>query len=214
MPRKYHKETFDKISGEKRERLLAVATSEFAAKGFAGTNINHIASRARISIGSLYRYFASKEDLFLTVLDQGYQALDRILWEIIAAEGDLFEKIEKILRAAQSYSRDHPAIIQIYLGSTGEEGLAHLSKELSQKIESIAANYYRSLIASARTTGMVAPDVDERVAAFCLDSLFLILQFSYAYYRERIKIFAGENALDEDEHIIAGMMQFIRRALS
>ena len=128
---------------------------------------------------------------------------------------DRAKKRERILRAAIAYSRENPELIQIYLNST-TEGLAYMAEELSRKIETIAAQYYQSLIAAFRVKGLVASDVDEAIAAFCLDNLFLIVQFSYActYYKERLKIFSGKNAIEEDERMIKGMMQFIRRALS
>lgn len=215
MARKYYKETFERLSEEKRARILDAALEEFASKGFRETNINTIAAAAGISVGAVYKYFASKEDLILTVLDEGYRALDKILWEIIADEGDIFTKIERILRAAMNYSRQNPRIIQCYLSGT-TEGFAALSPDLSRKIETIAAQYYRSLIAAFRDKGLIAADVDESVAAFCLDSLFLIFQFSYActYYKERLKIFVDQNALQDDERMLQGLMQFIRRAMS
>lgn len=211
----YHTPTFERLSAAKRSRILKAASGEFASKGFQGTNVNTIAAAAGISVGAVYKYFASKEDLFLTVVDMGYSALDKILWEIIADEGDIFQKIERLLRAAIAYSRENPEIVQVYLNMT-TQGLAYLSRDLSGKIETIAAQYYQSLVAAFRAKGLVASDVDERIAAFCLDSLLLIFQFSYActYYQERLKIFVGPQAFDDDERLIRGLMQFIRRALS
>ncbi len=214
MERKFHKVTFDRIPEEKRERILAASLCEFAASGFKGTNISTIAKAAGISIGAVYKYFPSKEDLFMAVIDYGYQDLDKVLLEIIAGEDDIFIKIERILRAAMNYSREKPQVIQVYLHCTSE-GLPVLAKKISQKIETIAARYYRSLIADFRARGKVAPDVDEGVAAFCLDSLILVFQFSYActYYSERMRIFAGASAADEDERMINGVLQFIKRGL-
>jgi hypothetical protein len=63
---------------------------------------------------------------------------------------------------------------------------------------------------------VVDGELDPYVAAFCLDNLILMLQYSYTsqYFKERMKIFAGENALDEDERIITGIMKFVRGAFS
>lgn len=215
MTRKFHKETFDNISEEKRSRILRVATGEFAAKGFGSTNINTIASKAGISVGSVYRYFASKEDLFLTLAEQFYADLDEALWPIITDEGDIFEKMERIIVMAREHARGNPEITQLYLDCT-TEGLSEISRELSSKIEGISAQYYRSLIATAKTKGLVADDVDEAVAAFCVDSLFLVTQFSYSasYFKERMKVYISEDILDDDERVIKGMAQFIRRALA
>ncbi|MCP4133548.1 MAG: TetR/AcrR family transcriptional regulator [bacterium] len=212
---KYHKETFGKIPEDKQETILKAATTEFAKKGFNAANINIIAENAGISIGSMYNYFASKEDLFLTVIERGYNLLEKAISDVDLEAGDIFDKCENLLRAAQRYSKKYPELNQVYLDITSE-GLAHLSRKLSRKMETITALYYRTIINESKENGTVASEVDEYILSFCLDNLILLLQFSYTseYYRERMKIFAGENSLDEDERIIKGMMMFIRGGIS
>jgi TetR/AcrR family transcriptional regulator len=51
-----------------RERILAAAFQEFAAKGFAGARVDDIARRAAINKRMLYHYFGDKEELFREVL--------------------------------------------------------------------------------------------------------------------------------------------------
>src|SRR5438128_603491 len=51
-----------------RERILAAAFKEFAAKGFAGARVDGIARRAAINKRMLYHYFGDKEGLFREVL--------------------------------------------------------------------------------------------------------------------------------------------------
>ena len=51
-----------------RERILAAALKEFAAKGFAGARVDFIARRAAINKRMLYHYFGNKEQLFREVL--------------------------------------------------------------------------------------------------------------------------------------------------
>jgi len=213
--RKYYKEAFQKISPEKRKKIQNVAASEFAKHGLKASNINVIAKKAGVSIGSMYNYFSSKEDLFLTVMDYGYQVLEQVISEIDLEKGDIFDKIERLLRAAQKYTKEYPELNQIYLDITSQ-GLSHLSILLSRKMETISALFYRSLLAESKTTGIVDPEIDEYVASFCLDNLILLLQYSYTtdYFRERMKIFVGDNAADHDEKIIQGIMYFIRNALS
>jgi len=53
----------------KRERILAAAKSVFAEKGFAGTAVADIATRAEIGKGTVYEYYKSKEDLFFAVFE-------------------------------------------------------------------------------------------------------------------------------------------------
>lgn len=55
---------------DKREEVLKIASETFLGKGFDGTSINVMAREAGISKESIYRYFGSKEDLFMSVIDR------------------------------------------------------------------------------------------------------------------------------------------------
>lgn len=51
-----------------RQRILAAALEVFAAEGFVGATMSTIAARAGLGAASLYRYYASKDDLFAAVI--------------------------------------------------------------------------------------------------------------------------------------------------
>ena len=210
----HHKPAFGNLSIEKRKKILMAAAREFSAKGFSSANINIIAKRAGVSIGSMYNYFDSKEGLFLTLNDLSSHLIRTILATTALEEGDLFLKYEKLLRAVQVYARLYPEFNQIYQELTSE-GLSHLSPSLSHSLEGMTATYYRTLICEARKNGEISKDVDEFTASFCMDNLLAMLQYAYSsrYYSERMKIFAGDDALENDEKMIQGIMTFVRRAL-
>ncbi len=215
LKEKRYKETFEKISQEKREKIIQIAVSEFASNGFRGANINVIAKKAGISIGSMYNYFATKEDLFLTCMDEGYKLLEDAIGSVSLDNKDLFGKLEELVRAAQRFARQYPEIHQLYLDAT-TEGLSDLSRQVSRKIENISAVFYKEEIDHAKKQGLVREDIDTRVACFCIDNIILLTQFSYTseYFKERLKIFIGEDALEDDERLVQGVMQFYRGALS
>jgi AcrR family transcriptional regulator len=60
---------FEKLSPEKRERLLQAAATEFATHGYDDASMNQILEKAGVSKGAAYYYFDDKADLFITVLD-------------------------------------------------------------------------------------------------------------------------------------------------
>jgi AcrR family transcriptional regulator len=213
--RTYHKSTFDKIDEEKRARILDAALAEFSSRGFNAANINTIAKNAGISIGSMYTYFHSKEDLFLTVLDSGYAVIEESLRQIDLMNGSIFDKLEQILCYVQKYSRQYSLLNQAYLEAT-TQGIAHLSKKLSLKMETVSSQYYKAVLRAAQAEGVVDPDIDVEVASFCLDNIILLLQFSYSaeYYRERMKIFAGEHSPEQDERMGREIMYLLKKALS
>jgi len=54
----------------RREEILASARRVFATRGFRGTTIADIAEDAGIALGTVYLYFASKEDVFAALNQQ------------------------------------------------------------------------------------------------------------------------------------------------
>lgn len=55
---------------ERPQELLDAALSLFVEKGFAATRIDEVATRAGVSKGTLYLYYASKEELLKAVIAQ------------------------------------------------------------------------------------------------------------------------------------------------
>lgn len=55
-----------------REEILDVALAEFAANGYAGARVDEIAARTRTTKRMIYYYFASKEQLYIAVLERAY----------------------------------------------------------------------------------------------------------------------------------------------
>ena len=64
-------EQFEKIREEKRQQIMDAALELFAHIGFHSTSISKIAQSAGISKGLMYNYFDSKEDLVISIMDEG-----------------------------------------------------------------------------------------------------------------------------------------------
>ncbi len=212
---KFHKDTFDKTSADRRQKVLEVAINEFAAKGYNATSINDIAKNANISIGSMYSYFASKEDLFLSIVNNAYILLEKIIKDATENSSGIFDYIEQMLIAARVFAIQNPQLNQIYLDIT-TQALSQMSYKLSNKIETITSERFNNIIKQAQEEGGVSRGIDEKVIAYCIDNLLMMYQFSFSsdYYKERMKIFLGEERIDNIESVEQSIMKFIRTAIS
>jgi len=210
----YSTPVFQRLKEEKQTRILDTAALEFAHQGYVTANINHIARKAGVSVGALYKYFTTKENLFLAVCSRSVGSLSAALDRISGSGEDLFGKIEAILRLILEHSRANREMIILYQEFT-TQGNRELAARLSFQAESLSARYYAGLLAQAREEGVIAGDVDERMFAFCLDNLFMGLQFSYAseYYRNRMAIYVDPEIFLDDDRVIRETLRFIRRAL-
>lgn len=62
-------------SAERREQLIEISRTLFAERGFEGTSIEEIASRAEVSKPIVYEHFGGKEGLYAVVVDREVRQL-------------------------------------------------------------------------------------------------------------------------------------------
>ena len=206
--------TFERIPEDKRRRVLESAKRAFARHGYAGTNVNIVAREAGISVGSLYQYFRSKEDIFLALIESSHSLLASIIDDIFTRESTFMGRVEAILGVAVESSLKDPELLNLYIACTTEE-LGPMAAKLSSRIESVAAHRYREMVRAAISNGEIRADADPAAVSFCLDNLFLIVQFSFgsAYYRERLALFLGKQVSRRPRAVIDAVRDFIRHAL-
>lgn len=211
----FHKEAFDKIPEEKRKRILDAATTEFADYGFENTSIQQIAKKAEISVGSVYKYFENKEELFSMVVKEGLSSLEELLLTHSASDEDVIVKAEKVLKELLKFSKRHPQLIKLYCAVTTGNN-TEFSQMLAQRVESISAKVYTEVIKSAQKFGDVRSDIDPQFFAFLLDNIFMMLQFSTScdYYKERFKVYIGDDVENNEEKLLEQTLKFIKAAFN
>ncbi len=82
---------------QRRKEILAAAEKVFDAHGYASTTMDAVAAEARISKGSLYNYFESKQHLFEEVFKQTISGDVAFCEQLIAMDATAVEKIDKLL---------------------------------------------------------------------------------------------------------------------
>jgi len=87
----------------KRNEILEAASRVFAERDFHQVLIDDIASSARVGKGTIYRYFATKEDLYFSTILYGFDALSEGLERSLAAESSPLARLERIAREVISY---------------------------------------------------------------------------------------------------------------
>lgn len=61
--------TFFKLPEDKQKNIIEIAFQEFSENVYEKASIRNIIAKADISIGSFYRYFGSKDELYLFLID-------------------------------------------------------------------------------------------------------------------------------------------------
>ena len=98
-----------------RDAICAVAARFFADHGYHGTRLHEIAEYVGIQKASIFHYFASKEELFRAVLEEGHGQTEAIIRRALAAEGGWLERARGLLEAYVDLVSAHPEQAKILL---------------------------------------------------------------------------------------------------
>jgi AcrR family transcriptional regulator len=102
------KNTFSQISAEKRERVLGQAAKLFSEHGYTQTDMAQLAAKAGVSKGSLYTYFASKEELYLHVCRDGLERSREAIYGSLDSKADVYAQVEHIFTQDSSSAGPTP----------------------------------------------------------------------------------------------------------
>ena len=99
-------------AGERREQLITIARAAFAERGFDGTTIEEVASRAAVSKPVVYEHFGGKEGLYAVVVDREVTLLLTMMQEALS-DGGYRKLLEQAAVALLDYIEKHPDGFQI-----------------------------------------------------------------------------------------------------
>ena len=203
-----------KLTEEKLTEVLGAGISEFAEHGFHHASMSAIAGRAGISVGALYKYYADKEAFFLACLKKCLKDLDRVLMEVVEPRDHLLVYAERLIEALQKHAREQRACIRLYnrLAAGGIPG----GERLVEEIEGLTAKLYTGFMETAKRDGTARPDMDAGLFSFFFYNLLMMMQFSYTcdYYRERFRLYCGEDVLGQDAYVREELLKFFRSAFT
>ncbi|MCR5823861.1 MAG: TetR/AcrR family transcriptional regulator [Lachnospiraceae bacterium] len=203
---------YKKLDEETLNNLLETGIKEFAYKGFDKASIADIAKKSGLSVGVLYKYFADKDDFFISCIRYSLKLLDSVMKEVTGDGRDLIGNMEIAVRRLIEHARNHTEYYVMYHEITAG-GCRKFASMLAEEIETVSATVYTNLIENARSKGLVREDLDAKMFAFFFDNLLMMLQFSLSceYYKERMRIYCGGEPTDE--MLVKEMLRFMNSAL-
>lgn len=103
-----------KQSSNKSDRILDAAAELFATRPFHEVKLDDIAAAAKVGKGTVYLYWSSKEEVYLTVVRRGFAAvLERVEAELAARPRDGWGALEAIVGALVDFAFAYPGVYQI-----------------------------------------------------------------------------------------------------
>ncbi len=149
------------LESRRRTEILDCAATHFASSGFAATDVQVIANQLGIGKGTIYRYFATKEQLFLAAVERGLQELtaemDRTLEDAVE---DPVEQTRRAIRTYLGFFERRPEMAELFIQERAAFPLHHRPLYFSMKADNDRdcqhAAFWSRLVASGKVRPMPA----------------------------------------------------------
>ena len=143
---------------EKYKAILDAAVRVFARKGFYHARVSEIAREAGVADGTIYLYFQNKDDILISMFEDGMRTvIDRVRSEI-ENETDPLRKIKCFARAHLSLiedNKDMAEIIQVELRQSNKFMKEYRNEKFFEYIDLIS-----SIVREGQALGVIRPDVE------------------------------------------------------
>lgn len=133
-----------------RSQLLDAAEEVFGRQGFNDATLKEIAELAEFSVGSVYSFFTSKEDLYLSVFTRRGDAFLPALAAVVAGAGTALERLHRLVDFEVEFFRAHPHFGRLWL-RTGRVGFPLFSDRTVD--EALRENFTTAMSLQARLIG-------------------------------------------------------------
>jgi TetR/AcrR family transcriptional regulator len=170
-------------SAASRRRLVKAAAAEFAARGFAGANVDRIARAARVNKAMIYYHFTSKAALYREILRDMFEAVAVRVEEASRMDSHPDVKVRAFVEAIAIEAEARPHFPPIWFREIAENGarldaatIVHIRKVITALgrvlHEGIDSGRFRTVNPILVHAGVVGP---------------LLLYFASAQLRRRLE---------------------------
>ncbi len=109
-------------TGDKRERILAAAVKVFAEKGFYCARVSDVAREAGVADGTIYLYFASKEELLRGLFEEHMRRIIDEVRGLVAEGGTPADKLSRVFSAYVRFAEENPDLAEVLTVELRESG--------------------------------------------------------------------------------------------
>ena len=143
-----------------RARILEASRTEFSEHGYSGARIDRIAKSAQSNVQMIYRYFGSKEALYLTVLEDTYARVRSLERKLELGGYEPLEGMKKLIEFTFDFLIEDPVFVAIIRNENVAGGrFVRMSDQVPAStlplVEAIV-----DLMKRGRETGVFERDVD------------------------------------------------------
>jgi AcrR family transcriptional regulator len=162
------------LTERRRAEILDAAARLFARDGFAGADTQVLADELGVGKGTIYRYFPSKRELFLAVVDRVMRRLREVVDAAIEGVDEPLERVATAIRTYLDFFAEHPQFVELLI----QERASFKDRQKPTYFQHRDANIgrwqdlFRELIAAGRVRDMPVEQITDVLSDLVYGTMF------------------------------------------
>ena len=156
-----------------RREILAAALSLFSEKGYHNVAMQEIAEAAEFAIGTLYKFFQNKEDLYKALVMEQADRFEDAFLAVLEGPGDEVDRLRNFVRVHAEMFRSNLPFVRLFLAESKGASFnlkAGLDETLRRRIYGFLEKL-AEVFAAGMKSGRFRKIADPYTLAVALDSV-------------------------------------------
>lgn len=160
-----------------RQKLLAAAEHEFGEKGFHAASISSITQRAGVAQGTFYIYYASKEAILKSLVEEMNRKLRHFLTEATEGSGNRLQVEKRGIEHFLEFARAHKNLYRVVMQCQ------FIDEATYKRYYETLSEVYAARLQQAQDAGEIAPG-DAKAQAWALIGVNYFLGLRYSVWQD------------------------------
>jgi len=160
------------LEARRRAQILEVAARVFAAHGFANTQVQTIANHVGVGNGTIYRYFPTKDQLFLATVERGLQELTAEMDRVLELPLEPLDILVRAIHTYLSFFHRRPEMAELFIQERAAFPHHHRPLYFANQDDSEQSCKHAAFFQRLMETGHIRAMPFERLFAVVGDLLF------------------------------------------
>ncbi len=207
------KERKEREKESRREEIINAAEKIFFEKGLVQATMDEIAEAAELSKGTLYLYYKSKEDLYLSVAMKGTEILYSLFLRVVESGEPTLKMIAILGEAYYEYFNTHRNYFRMYYFFENPQVQSQVSPEMRdicQQSDSRIWDLVVGLIQRGIDEGILRRDLNPLEAGVMLwsnsNGIMRIMDRQEDYWRKHMGLDLEKVMRESNRMLVEGMM--------
>lgn len=175
------KERKEREKNLRRRAILQAAKKVFYKNGFSNTRLEDIADACELSAGTIYLYFKSKEEIYVSLLFESMELFANEIEKINNKNLSAANKVELVWNYFYKFYRKNPELFRIIMFINNEKLRESISDDIIKKINQISSKNFL-LFSEILREGLIRKEEKKESLlnlSFILWSIFIGLVYFY-----------------------------------